>query len=199
MDKTITKWVIGSIVVPMLLAALSIFGVHIKDYLFPAPIPEVEDRTVSFEERLTILETQLNTLMTVLHLQPMPNDAQSTNNPNDALSNNTRVPDSETFKQEIEVKNDSQYSGRKLYVGKKAWEWTIYIDSEPSVLQNILRVTYQLHPTFTDPIKIIREPGKTSKAFPYSTTGWGTFNVGVRIEFKDGSELTTNHYLVFRE
>jgi len=99
----------------------------------------------------------------------------------------------------IDVKNDSQYSGRKLYVGKKAWDWTIYIDSEPSVLQNILRVTYQLHPTFTDPIKIIREPGKTSKAFPYSTTGWGTFNVGVRIEFKDGSELTTNHYLVFRE
>ena len=112
--------------------------------------------------------------MTVLHVQPVPNDDPSSNSRDDALSNNNRIPDSETFKQEIEVKNDSQYSGRKLYVGKKAWDWTIYIDCEPSVLKKILRVTYQLHPTFTDPIKIIREPGNASKSFPYSTTGWGT-------------------------
>ena len=199
MDRSFGKWAIGSIVVPISLAALSIFGVHIKDFLFPTPIPEMEDRTASFEERLTILEAKLNTLLTVLHVQPMPNDALSTNNPNDARSTDSDATDSETFKQKIEVKNDSQYSGRKLYVGKKAWDWTIYIVSEPSVLQKIRRVTYQLHPTFTDPIKIIREPGKTSKAFPYSTTGWGTFNVGVRIEFKDGSEYSRDHYLVFRK
>jgi len=159
----------------------------------------VGDRTVSFEERLTLLETQMDTLLAVLHLQPIPDDDPSTNGRDDALSNDNRIPDSEKFRQEIEVKNDSHYSGRKLYVGKKAWDWTIYIACKPSVLQKILRVTYQLHPTFTDPNKIIREPGNVSKAFPYSTTGWGTFNIGVRIEFKDGSEFTTNHYLVFRE
>ncbi len=142
------------------------------------------------EKRLIILETKLDTLTKVLHVKPVLPVA---------LSSGNRISDSEKFKQKIEVKNDSQYSGRKLYVGKKAWNWTIYIDSEPSILKKISCVTYQLHPTFTDPTKRICERGQISKAFSYTTTGWGTFNVGVRIEFKDGSEFTTDHHLIFRE
>ncbi len=191
MKKNIGKWAIGTVVVPILVAMLSIFGVQIKDALFPAPPPELENRTTSLlEERLIILETKLNTLTKVLHVKPVPPVA---------LSSGNRISDSEKFKQKIEVKNNSQYSGRKLYVGKKAWDWTIYIDSEPSILKKISCVTYQLHPTFTNPTKRICERGQTSKAFSYSTTGWGTFNVGVRIEFKDGSEFTTDHHLIFRE
>ncbi len=191
MKKNIGKWAIGTIVVPILVAMLSIFGVQVKDALFPTPPPEMENRiSALLEKRLIILETKLNTLTKVLHVKPVPPVA---------LSSGNRISDSEKFKQKIEVKNDSQYSGRKLYVGKKAWDWTIYIDSEPSILEKISCVTYQLHPTFTDPTKRICKLGQTSKAFSYSTTGWGTFNVGVRIEFKDGSKFTTAHHLIFRE
>jgi len=191
MKKNIGKWTIGTIVVPLFVAMLSIFGLQIKDALFPTPPPEMGNRiTALLEKRLIILETKLNTLMNVLHVKPMPPVA---------LSSGNRISDSEKFQQKIEIKNDSQYSGRKLYVGKKAWDWTVYIDSEPTILTKISCVTYQLHPTFRDPTKRICERGQTSKAFSYSTTGWGTFNVGVRIQFKDDSEFTTDHYLIFRE
>ncbi len=153
MNKNISKWAIGTIVVPLLVAMVSIFSVQIKDVLFPTPPPEIEDRiTASLEKRLIILETELNILTKLLHVEPMPPVE---------LSNGKRLSDAEQFKQKIEVKNDSQYSGRKLYVGKKAWDWSIYIVSEPFILETISCVTYQLHPTFRDPTKRICEQGQT--------------------------------------
>ncbi len=191
MNKSIVKWAIGTIVIPIILTMLSIFGIHIKDALFPAPPPEIGNSiTTILENRLIILETKLNTLTEVLHVEPVTPVA---------LSSDNGISDADKFKQKIKVKNDSQYSGRKLYVGKKAWDWTIYIETELSVLDKISCVTYQLHPTFKDPTHEMCERGQTTKAFPYSTTGWGTFNVGVKIEFMDGSEFTTDHYLVFTE
>ncbi len=192
MNKNIYRWAIGTIVVPILVALLSIFGVQIKDALFPSPPPEMENRiSDSFEKRLIILETKLNTLMEVLHVKPLL--------PSVTLPKGNQSSEATKFKHEIKVMNDSLYSGRKLYVGKRAWDWTIYIDSKPFILEKISCVTYQLHPTFTNPTKRICDRGQASKAFSYSTTGWGTFNVGVRIEFKDGSAFTTEHHLIFRE
>ena len=191
MDKNITRWAIGTVVVPLLIALLSVFSVQVKDALFPTPPPELENRiTASLEKRLIVLEAKLSTLTKILHVQPMPLEV---------ASNDNHITDSELFKQKIEVKNNSQYSGRKLFVGKKAWDWTIYINSDLSTLNKISCVTYQLHPTFRDPIQRICEQGKTDKAFSYSATGWGTFNVEVKIEFKDGSKLTTEHFLIFQE
>ncbi len=190
MDKHIGKWATGTIVVPLLVAMVSIFGVQLKDALFPTPPPKIDNSIAPVEKRLLIVETQVNILTEIFHSRQVPRDARPTNN---------RISDSDRFKQKIKVENASQYSGRKLYVGKKAWDWTIYIDSAPSILAKISCVTYQLHPTFKDPTIRICKQGQSSKAFSYSTTGWGTFNVGVKIEFKDGSEFTTDHYLIFRE
>ncbi|MEN8140423.1 MAG: pYEATS domain-containing protein [Thermodesulfobacteriota bacterium] len=189
MDKKFVRWIVGAVVVPLIIAVLSIFGVQIKDALFPAPPPEIGDGlTASLEKRLIVLEAKFDTIARFIHVQPVSKDV---------ASERKSISDAEKFNDGITIKNDSQYSGRNLYVGKRAWDWTVYLEADLDILKRISCVKYHLHPTFGDSPKTICHQGKQSKAFSFSTTGWGTFNIGVTVEFKDGSEFTTNHYLTF--
>lgn len=89
------------------------------------------------------------------------------------------------------VKNTS------TYVGDGRWNWTIFVDADPGTLQQIECVTYNLHPTFQNPIqKVCNQP---NEKFKYTANGWGTFIVEVRIEFKDGRIETLKHPLVFKQ
>ena len=100
----------------------------------------------------------------------------------------------------IEVKNSSKKLGRKVYIGKREWEWTIYLISDQSTLQNINCVKYTLHPTFPKPVWEFcgdKNKGTIDKAYPLTMIGWGTFTVDVLISFKDGTELRKKHRLVF--
>jgi transcription initiation factor IIF auxiliary subunit len=83
------------------------------------------------------------------------------------------------------------------YLGGKQWEWTIFIKAAPSVLNRIKCVEYKLHPTFTNPVQQVCRRGTDSQAFPLTATGWGTFEVAIRVIFNDGGVRTLAHNLTF--
>lgn len=100
----------------------------------------------------------------------------------------------------IEIKNSSKKIGRKVYIGKREWEWTIYLTSDQRTLQNINCVKYTLHPTFPKPVWEFcgeKNKGTIDKAYPLTMIGWGTFTVDVLISFKDGTVLRKKHRLIF--
>lgn len=83
------------------------------------------------------------------------------------------------------------------YVGAGRWDWTIFVEADPDTLRQIECVEYALHPTFPDPVR--RVCNKPNTKFAYSSNGWGTFSVKVKILYKDERVETLEHQLVFRK
>ena len=78
------------------------------------------------------------------------------------------------------------------------WDWQIFIEGDDRTLAEVKCVTYTLHPTFPDPIRMVCAKGTVSgRGFQLSSNGWGTFSVGVDIQFKDGDVRRLTHDLVF--
>jgi len=83
-------------------------------------------------------------------------------------------------------------------LGRSEWEWTVFIAADPSTLGQIQCVQYTLHPSFPDPIRRICEPGgRADAAFPTTARGGEAFEVGVKVEFRDGSARELRHMLRF--
>lgn len=76
----------------------------------------------------------------------------------------------------------------------EAFVWELYLNLEHSILDEIDYVQYDLHPTYENPERIVRD--KKSN-FRLRLIGWGTFEIPVHIHFKDGSVLETVHELQF--
>lgn len=72
------------------------------------------------------------------------------------------------------------------------YDWKVYVAEAPDVLEKIEHVTYFLHPTFPDPVRTVSDP---STGFALETTGWGEFEIGAKIQFKDGSSSNTLYML----
>ena len=70
--------------------------------------------------------------------------------------------------------------------GKGRWKWTVYLDASPAVLEQIRCVQYTLHPTFPNPVREVCEKGDPSQPFALSSSGWGTFVMGIRVFLRDG-------------
>jgi len=84
------------------------------------------------------------------------------------------------------------------YLGDGQWSWTVFIVAEQEALDKIRCVVYTLHPAFPQPVQQVCERGETpNQAFALSATGWGTFDVGVKILFRDGRATFLNHTLKF--
>lgn len=71
--------------------------------------------------------------------------------------------------------------------GAGTWNWTAYIAGPPEEIANVQCVVYTLHPTFPNPVQRVCTTSDPKYPFGLSATGWGTFNLLARIEFKDGS------------
>jgi len=79
------------------------------------------------------------------------------------------------------------------YLGKKADEyhshrWTVYVrglDGE-DLTHCVAAVEFTLHPSFEEATRRL-----TEAPFEVTETGWGEFDIGVKIEFVDGGEVTT--------
>ncbi len=83
----------------------------------------------------------------------------------------------------------------KLYDNnQEAFEWNLHVNVTDSVLDQIDFVRYELHPTFVNPERIIRD--RKSK-FQLRLVGWGIFEIPITIQFKDGSSVQTSHHLEF--
>lgn len=77
---------------------------------------------------------------------------------------------------------------------RQTFEWFITVNASDDILDQIDYVQYDLHPTFVNPERIIRD---RKSNFLLHFVGWGTFEIPVHIHFKDGSVLETSHDLQF--
>ena len=79
---------------------------------------------------------------------------------------------------------------------KKRWDWSIWIDGPSDALDAVRSVTYQLHPTFKNPI---RDVDDRNTNFRLSSRGWGQFMIYLTIHHTDGTEEKRQHWLMFGE
>lgn len=93
---------------------------------------------------------------------------------------------------EITTKNTSRY------MGEGRWDWSVFIVSDDKNLEEVKCVEYTLHPTFPKPVRMICNRGSTpGRGFFLNSNGWGTFNVGIKVIFKDGDVRYLKHQLSF--
>lgn len=81
--------------------------------------------------------------------------------------------------------------------GNNQWNWTIFLTGPRQDLDKVDSVEYTLHPTFPNPVRRVSALGDPDRAFGLSATGWGTFEVGVRVFMKDGQSKELKHRLKF--
>ena len=193
-SKSKTLWLMVTVIVPIAVAVIGAVGVNVIDWLFPAPAPAINSAESSdLKERVVKLENEVGVLVSLLR----EHITKPVTKPVIRIDPRPVPVPTEDDKREVEVKNSSVYLGRKLYVGQRAWEWTIYVSAEDRVLNKISCVTYTLHPTFPDPVNKVCVMGDREKAFHHTRRGWGTFTIKVLITFNDGFELSKSHQLVF--
>ena len=72
------------------------------------------------------------------------------------------------------------------------YDWELYLDEDESTLKNIDHVVYILHETFPEPIRTVSEP---DSKFAVQARGWGEFDVGVQVVYKDGSTANEKYRL----
>ncbi|UCD18435.1 MAG: hypothetical protein JSV44_05875 [Candidatus Zixiibacteriota bacterium] len=77
------------------------------------------------------------------------------------------------------------------------WRWTVFIQGPELDLEKIQCVQYTLHPTFYDPVREVCERGSGPHAFALTATGWGTFEIKIRLFLKDGGTQDLTHMLDF--
>ena len=74
--------------------------------------------------------------------------------------------------------------------------WSCYVrglDNNEDISYYIKKVVFQLHPSFPEPVKsknywFITCPAVEKYPFEISQTGWGEFDIGVKIFFNDPAE-----------
>ena len=82
--------------------------------------------------------------------------------------------------------NDIVAGNTAAKVNTTEWNWTIFIMGSDKALAPIKCVTYLLHPTFTPRVQPVCSRGSLpGKGFPFSTRGWGTFTVGITVDYSD--------------
>lgn len=74
--------------------------------------------------------------------------------------------------------------------GDGRFDWEIRLDPESS--KEVEEVVYVLHETFPDPVRVKRDP---DSGFALKSNGWGEFDVGLKVRFKDGSVANLKHPL----
>ena len=81
------------------------------------------------------------------------------------------------YKSQITINNTASLSGKSGY-----YNWTVFVQADDAALNNIDHVEYLLHPTFSNPQV---SSNNRSTNFSYTSTGWGEFEIKVKIVFKN--------------
>jgi transcription initiation factor IIF auxiliary subunit len=68
----------------------------------------------------------------------------------------------------------------------------VWLDGDSGELDAIDHVTYVLHSTFHNPVRVIED---RSTNFRLDTSGWGTFTIYVKVSRKDQTETDLKHEL----
>jgi transcription initiation factor IIF auxiliary subunit len=89
-----------------------------------------------------------------------------------------------------------KFNNRAKWVGKKGqydyFDWEVYVDEADQVLESIKHVVYFLHKTFPDPIRTI---SRKEEGFVLKSRGWGEFEIGIQIFFKNGETSQQAYHL----
>ena len=92
---------------------------------------------------------------------------------------NPRIPDEEFI---LPI----SYGSVAYWLGKKAdeyhsHEWTVFVRGQNNIdVQEVVEsVTFQLHPSFAEPKRVLTEP-----PYEVTETGWGEFEIGIEIKFR---------------
>lgn len=80
------------------------------------------------------------------------------------------------------------------YAGSQWWKWSLWIEGSAEDLDQIASVTYTLHPTFSNPIRMVTD--RESK-FQLRCEGWGVFTIPIEVRLKDGRTIELEHELQF--
>ncbi len=94
----------------------------------------------------------------------------------------------------VRLNNYARYVGKRD--GSDWYEWIVFIDEDDATLKRIDHVEYILHPTFPHPRRV--ESDRKTK-FALMSSGWGIFNLNVKIVFKDGTYEDTSYLLNFNK
>ena len=90
------------------------------------------------------------------------------------------------------MSNTVSFGRYSMLVGKKQdndwYEWCVFVDEKPEVLQRIKSVEYTLHPSFPNPIRRVLDE---SSRFALFSSGWGGFDIAIDVEWKDDSQTKT--------
>ncbi len=93
----------------------------------------------------------------------------------------------------VHLSNTSQPSpDQPKRKGYQHYDWKVFVNADPETLAKIDSVTYFLHPTFPNPVRTVSD---ASTGFALETKGWGEFEIGAKIQFKDGSTENTSYML----
>jgi len=92
--------------------------------------------------------------------------------------------------EKVSFKNYSLLTKKKS--DQNWYEWCVFVDDGPNVLNSIKAVEYTLHPSFPDPIRLVED---RASCFALFSAGWGGFTIKVRVVLVDGSVLSTSHFL----
>lgn len=87
---------------------------------------------------------------------------------------------------------DVQISNTAKFLGGGRYDWTVFVQAVPAVLQQIEYVEYTLHPSFPNPVRKVTNP---QGGFALSANGWGEFNLVAKVAFKSGRVVTLQHWL----
>tara|TARA_B100000519_G_scaffold95902_1_gene83368 strand:+ start:479 stop:1381 length:903 start_codon:yes stop_codon:yes gene_type:complete len=116
----------------------------------------------------------------------------TTTTPSEGNNNNPRKVDEEYV---LPI----SYGSCAYWLGKKAdeyhsHEWTVFVRGQNNrdLRDAIESVTFQLHPSFAEPKRVLTEP-----PYEVTETGWGEFEIGIEIRFhpevgEDKEKLTAN-------
>ncbi|MCL1633247.1 hypothetical protein M2650_01100 [Luteimonas sp. SX5] len=78
--------------------------------------------------------------------------------------------------------------------GRRYYRLNIWIEADGIDLGTISSVTYHLHETFDNPLRVVSDH---STAFELTTAAWGSFLLFADITFKDGTMWRIERYLNF--
>ncbi|WP_291131693.1 pYEATS domain-containing protein [Flavobacterium sp. UBA7682] len=78
------------------------------------------------------------------------------------------------------------------YIGDDYWDWAVWIEAKKEDLEKIEFVTYNLHHTFINPVRVIKD--RESK-FKLETSGWGTFTIYAILTFTNNTIIQLEHEL----
>jgi transcription initiation factor IIF auxiliary subunit len=87
----------------------------------------------------------------------------------------------------------NNYARRIGSRGSYDWyEWKVFVDEKPEILDKIKQVQYLLHRTFPNPTRVSED--RKSK-FALESSGWGSFTIYITVRYNDGTEEQAEYFL----